>query len=436
MKGQRVLALSLAVSRGNFMSSAYVTPFSRRNYISDNTRLFMSTFPDPERMRQIMEEEAKNPQNMKATANMLKNLKPNDIDAMLREMDSMPAEQKKQLEAMGMNPNIMRQTMEMMKSNPEMAKSMANMMESMSPEELLEKSRQAQTNFASVPLGSTPSKSSSGSGIVEAEIVQEKEQEEEDDDDSDPIPPPSAEILDTLYKTAELMSVPPDGKVTLSGFSTIPPVSLLIGDDPENDVSRKELAECWADASMGASRVDRAGFERMWVEVQEYFYQPILEKARERSVDKAKKKRGGTEKTGMSDVVSKTASPTSTTTNKSPTPSTAYQRVGDDISPEQLEKQVKNMSDSDMTMMLEQMKNMTPEQEARMRAMGVDPSMMKKTASIMSGNLLLKNAAKMMMKNMSAEDMKKASQQAQEQMSKMSPDDIQKAMDEFEKRNK
>ena len=119
----------------------------------------MSTFPDPERMRQIMEEEAKNPQNMKATANMLKNLKPNDIDAMLREMDSMPAEQKKQLEAMGMNPNIMRQTMEMMKSNPEMAKSMANMMESMSPEELLEKSRQAQTNFASVPLGSTPSKS-------------------------------------------------------------------------------------------------------------------------------------------------------------------------------------------------------------------------------------------------------------------------------------
>ena len=436
MKRKHVLAISLVIAKRSFTAFAYVTPFLKGNTLSRSSiRCFMSSTPtpDPERMRQIMEEEAKNPQNMKATANMLKNLKPNDIDTMLREMDNMPAQQKKQLEAMGMNPNIMRQTMEMMKANPEMAKSMANMMESMSPEELLEKSRQAQATFSSVPLDSTPpSTSSSASGVVEAEIVKSKEDDdEEEEDDGDPIPPPSAEILDTLYKTAELMSVPPEGKVTLNGFSTIPPISLLIGDDPENDVSKKELAECWADASMGASRVDRAGFERMWVEVQEYFYQPLLDKARERSVERTKKKRGGSETPIKSDAVSSSAA-----TSNSRTPPATYQRVGEEISPEQLEKQVKNMSDSDMTMMLEQMKNMTPEQEARMRAMGVDPSMMKKTAGIMSGNPLLKNAAKMMMKNMSAEDMKKASQQAQEQMSKMSPEDIQKAMNEFEKRNK
>lgn len=41
-------------------------------------------------------------------------------------------------------------------------------------------------------------------------------------------------------------------------------------------------------------------------------------------------------------------------------------------------EQVKNMSDDDMTAMLESMANIGPEEEARMRAMGADPEMMKK----------------------------------------------------------
>ena len=95
------------------------------------------------------------------------------------------------------------------------------------------------------------------------------------------------------------------------------------------------------------------------------------------------------------------------------------------------------MSDSDMDNMLQQMNNMSPAQEAQMKAMGVDPEMMKKTANIMNSNPLMKNAAKMMMKNMSADQMKKASQQAQERiMSSMSPEEIQKGMDELDKRAK
>lgn len=432
MKYYRILALSAILFSKILVLKGFVTPVSQRKIqyqhvvpTSGSThkgRLFMSSYPDPERMRKIMEEEAKNPQNMKAAVNMLKNLKPGDIDAMLHEMDKMPSEQMNQLEAMGMNPEIMRRSMEMMKSmSPEELVKTSEMIESMSPEELLEKSRRVQANISSVASDAFRS----SSNVVEARIVEQID-DEESDDDSDPIPPPPTEVLDLLYKTAEIMSTPPNGKVTLVGFSSIPPISLLIGDDPDNDVSKKELAECWADASMGATRVDRAGFERMWIEVQEYFYQPMIDKARERTVEKSK-----TRGRSKPDVV---VTPPSSTPS-SPKSSTSIPRVGQDISSEQLEKQVKNMSDSDMSTMLEQMKNMTPEQEMRMKAMGVDPSMMKKTANLMSNNPLLKNAAKMMMKNMSAEDMKRASQQAQEQMSKMSPEDIQRAMDEFEKRN-
>ena len=63
------------------------------------------------------------------------------------------------------------------------------------------------------------------------------------------------------------MSVPPDGKVTFQAFATLPPIAVLSG-DRDQDLSRRELAECWSDGSLGATRVDRAGFERVWKEVQ------------------------------------------------------------------------------------------------------------------------------------------------------------------------
>ena len=52
-------------------------------------------------------------------------------------------------------------------------------------------------------------------------------------------------------------------------------------------------------------------------------------------------------------------------------------------------EQVKNMSDDDMTAMLEGMANIGPEEEARMRAMGADPEMMKKAASMMKSNPMM-----------------------------------------------
>jgi hypothetical protein len=89
-----------------------------------------------------------------------------------------------------------------------------------------------------------------------------------------------------------------------------------------------------------------------------------------------------------------------------------------------------------MAAMLDQMQEMTPEQEARMKAMGVDPAMMQKTANMMKNNPLLQKAATAMMKNMSPDQMMKASQEAQQKMGGMSPDDYEKAMDMMKKQQK
>lgn len=55
------------------------------------------------------------------------------------------------------------------------------------------------------------------------------------------------------------------------------------------------------------------------------------------------------------------------------------------------------------------MANIGPEEEARMRAMGADPEMMKKAASMMKSNPMMRKAAQMMMKNMSPDQMLKVS---------------------------
>jgi len=370
---------------------------------------------EEDRMKKIMQEEAMNPNNMKMAGEQLKNLKPEDLDAVLRDMDNMPAAQLEQMKAMGMNPDLMRQSLQMMKLNPNMAKEMAKMMETMSPEELMAKSKEAQERMAAsgfaAPI-STPAPK-----IVDAQVTSKQKQEDNDDEEDDePIPEPDAEVLDAMFKTAELMSTPPSGGVTFAGFSCIPPIALLVDEDTEKDLSKKELGECWADGSLGSTRVDRKGFERVWMEVQEYFTVEIMEKSRERTVA-AKAKRGASKSTTITPAAASSSTPT----------------VGANIAPEVLEKQVKNMSDADLDAMLDQMKSMTPEQEARMKAMGVDPAMMQKTANVLKGNPMMKNAAKMMMKTMTPEQMKSMSAKAQEEMKNMSPEDYQKMLDQIEK---
>ena len=55
---------------------------------------------------------------------------------------------------------------------------------------------------------------------------------------------------------------------------------------------------------------------------------------------------------------------------------------------------------------------------------------------MMKSNPMMRKAASMMMKNMSPEQMMKASQQAQSQMANMSKEDMEKAFEEMNKNAK
>ena len=81
----------------------------------------------------------------------------------------MPAAQLEQMKKMGMDVDIMKQSLQMLKDNPEAAKGMAEMMDTMSPEELMERSKQAQERLAT-----TTTSTSSTPAVVDAEIEDEE----------------------------------------------------------------------------------------------------------------------------------------------------------------------------------------------------------------------------------------------------------------------
>lgn len=385
------------------------------------TRLASTSPPDPERMRQILKEEVMNPDSMKASAEMMKKMKPENMEMILKEIESMPESERENLKSMGMDVDLMKQSLLLMKENPGMVKQTAEMMENMSPEELVEKSKQAQEALAGMSAR-TGSANAAVDAVVVEESKDEEDEEEEDDEeedaDDDETPPPSPEVLDAMFKAAELMSSPPDGGVTRQAFATLPPIALLIGRDDDFDLSRRQLNECWADGSMGATRVDRAGFERVWVEVQEYFDDDLMDEARDRSVKKASQKRSS----------SAAPAPQPAATSVPPP------QVGAAVPPEVLQESIKKMSDDDIDTMLSEMADLPPEAEERMKAMGVSPAMMKKTAAMMRDNPLMRGAAKMMLKNMSPEQMQQASQQAQQQMSNMSETEMDNMLKDIGKK--
>lgn len=363
-----------------------------------------------------------------AAIEQMKNLKPEDMDRMLQEMDNMNPIQKQALKAMNMDPDMMKKTMQMMRENPQMIANAQKVMETMSPDELLEQSRKAQEQLKSMTpndldkanefMKSMPEEQMNAAvQTIKNQQVSAIDAESDDDEEAPIVTGPGSsldvQVVDAMFKVAELMSDPPtEGGATFTGFYSLPVIQLLSG-DREFDLSMSELKECWADGSLGATRVDRVGFERVWKEVQEYFEQDIMTEARKEARKKTspKKKVRGSAK-------SASTSPT----------------IGENMSQEELNEvndRVKNLSTSEVGNVLEMMEQMDPAQEARMKAMGVDPKLMQQTATMLKENPQMREQAQKMMQNMSPDDMLKASQQAQEQMSKMSQDEVQQAIDQL-----
>lgn len=312
--------------------------------------------------------------------------------------------------------------MSMMKENPQLMDSARKMMESMTPEQLMEQSRLAQENMKGMDAKDVEAAAKAMESLspeqldAAAEIIKEKGLPSQLLAD-EPL------VIDTMYRTAELMSRPPTGGVTFQAFATLPPITVL-GGTREEDLSAEELEECWTEGAKGEIRVDRAGFERVWDEVRDYFDGDIMDESRKTA---AKRKMAS----GASAPAEVAGSGTSSTSAAPQQPV-----VGATLSAEEMaavNSRVKQMSEDDIGQMLEQMNNLTPAQEAQMKAMGADPAMMSKAAKMMSSNPMMKKAAAQLMKNMSPEQMIQASQQAQQQMAGMSDDERKKALEKIEK---
>jgi hypothetical protein len=328
---------------------------------------------------------------------------------------------------------MMKKSLEMMRDNPTMIANAQKVMESMTPDEMLEQSRKAQEQLKKISPDQLDAMNKAmkdipadlmdkatdmlkqqrmtSRGVIDAEV----DDEEEDGEKEIYTGPGSSsdnKVIDAMFHVAEYMSEPPTkGGVTFAGFSSLPIIQLLSG-DREFDLSTEELKTCWADGSLGATRVDRTGFERVWKEVQEYFETDVMTEARKEAIKRASpKKRRGSGKTTT---------------------------IGENLNPEDLKavnERVKNLSNDEVSSVLDMMEKMDPAQEARLKAMGVDPSIMQETAKLLKENPQMREQAKKMMENMSPDDMLKASQQAQEQMKGMSKADIDKAMAELKKLN-
>lgn len=394
-----------------------VAPCSRRTVAHVVKPLFST--PSPEEMRRIMEEEATNPETLAASAAAMKSMTPQDMSKLIAEMESMPDIQKQQLKDMGMDPDTMLVSMKMMKDNPQMMATAQKLMSNMTPEQMLEQSRLAQEKMSKMSKEELEQAAEMARKQMEnlsPELVDEAINAMKENNPVTGVGMPGSSmdrnVIDAMYKVGELMSKPNTGGVTFEAFSTLPPITVLSG-EREQDLSKSELADSWAAGARGATRVDRAGFQRVWNEIQEYFEDDVMEEARATCHPKAKKSR-----TVEAEVVG-SGSP----------------RVGGNLSEDQMKvvsQQVKTMTDDDMQQMLDGMTNIGPEEEARMKAMGADPAMMKKAAEMMKSNPMMRKAAQMMMKNMSPDQMLKASQQAQTQMANMSNEDLEKAMKQMQ----
>lgn len=351
--------------------------------------------------------------------------------------------QKQALKAMGMDPDAMKQTVKMMKDNPQMIESAQKLMANMTPQQMMEQSRMAQQRLKNMTPQQLEEINKAMSSIPKENLdqaveimsnqqskavdVQSTDNIDKDDDDDDgpsssggmatgPGTSSDPNVISVMYQVAEFMSNDGEairsgiGGVTFAGFASLPVIQMLSG-TREQDLSPAELKECWASGSLGATRVDRNGFERVWKEVQDYFEDDIMGEARKEAKNRVTTKKRGAD--------------------KAPTTSSSTPQVGAALTEDQLaaaNEQFKKMSDDDMAAMFEAMQNMDPATEARLRAMGTDPNLLRQTARLMNSNPLMRNAAKEMIKNMNGKDMLKVSQQAQKEMQNLTPEQIQAVM--------
>ena len=103
----------------------FTSPLTAKQSVSRPGFVALQSSPndDKDDFMKGMTGDMNDPKQMKMAAEAMKNLKPDDLDRMIKEMDNMNPLQAGALKAMGMNPEMMKKTVEMMRDNPEMISS-------------------------------------------------------------------------------------------------------------------------------------------------------------------------------------------------------------------------------------------------------------------------------------------------------------------------
>ena len=103
-----------------------------------------------------------------------------------------------------------------------------------------------------------------------------------------------------------------------------------------------------------------------------------------------------------------------------------------DMTPESMRQAadaLKTLKPDQIQQMLKEVEDMSPEERERLKGMGINPDMLKMSMKVMKANPNVIKMAQEQMAKMSPEQMKQASDLAQKQMEAMAPEDLEKMAD-------
>ena len=103
-----------------------------------------------------------------------------------------------------------------------------------------------------------------------------------------------------------------------------------------------------------------------------------------------------------------------------------------DMTPESMRQAadaLKTLKPDQIQQMLKEVEDMSPEERERLKGMGINPDMLKMSMKVMKANPNVIKMAQEQMAKMSPEQMKQASDLAQKQMEAMAPDDLERMAD-------
>lgn len=223
------------------------------------------------------------PEALKQSFEMMKNLTPDQLDMMLSQVENMKPSEKEQMKKMGVNPDLMKMTMKTLRNNPKIFEAWQKQMSSMSQAEMESAAKLAEQQMKNIDPAQYEQ--------MTAEATRNLETLADMDAAGLPVtvgsPVPAGAqgtakdpaLIDAMFQTAKYTANLPSGQVDIKAFKLLPPIAALRGMNDDMDLSDAEINDVWMEQA-GAPGVDRAGFERVWLAIDELYQDDLMVEAR------------------------------------------------------------------------------------------------------------------------------------------------------------